>query len=428
MPLEIENKEFLKEDFDYKKLTKPQLREIMSKLNIEDIPSLYSKKDEILKVYKKQVHDRLKEIDPETLTFVKKNRRFSMVNDFQSSAEFKAEPEIKKEIKTTQKPVKEKVIKQKSKNVPQKTDKSSDKQSKTKNSTVDSKTLSTISEKLKSHKHKMRSTKFFKILKYLVCLILTGFIVYLKFFIPYCTKTSSRYCVFVPLHGHLIDSKLFCDSGYRKVTSIIDHCEYDTRIEHSNRQKAVKIIKNLEQIKGEYLYGLRDEPKIDVREISANDAVLSILKSSDMLVFEGKTVEALNKRISIGMFIKFYTVKMFRIMGILIFMGLLGRILYYGKVKRNQNKAQAQEIIKDVLKSLNKQAFIAAKTDSVSSLVYSVQLQEVFEVKDDVWTYVEEMLKENANVSFEVDEHGELRFKWVGVLLFRSTSNSTLMG
>ncbi|OQS55358.1 hypothetical protein EHP00_1653 [Ecytonucleospora hepatopenaei] len=422
----INKKDILNKEYDFKRLTKPQLREVMSMLNVENIPSLYVKKDELLSAYKEQVYDRLDDIDEETFTFKKKN--FSKQNTFQQNKSTSEKiTEKKKSVeslpnKNTQNGKEKKATERKpdvkntiKKSVPEKFVYSEA-----------DKNVKNVGEKLKALKSAKRLCCLAKIIKILFMTSFLSLIIWLKFFIPYCSEENKRYCIPLPKNGHLIDSKLFCDRGFRKISSIIDYCVYDTRIEYNNRMKAAKIIKNLEYLKGEYKYGFKETAKIKAREIEADEVVLNILKESDLLLFQGAYVESLNTRVSIKLLIRFYIMKCIKGFLGIAFIVVFFKIVYYGRAQRNKNKAEAQANLPRILVGLNKQAVIAAKTTTISSLVYSNQLQDAFEIKDEVWVYIESMLKENSNIAFEYDENEQLRFKWVGILFSRSSSNVQL--
>lgn len=425
----INKKDILNKDYDYTRLTKPQLREVMSMLNCEDIPSLYVKKDELLEAYKEQVYDKLDQIDADTFTF-KKSKKFSTDNTFQQSME---------QFKTKDK--KTAVKKEESKKVEKAQTKSSTapkSHETTKNTTKDksreitqhktqSSGLKSLGKKLHESQRARTKGRVFAVIKFLVSALVLTLVVYLKFFIPYCEDDRVRYCILVPRHGHLINKKLFCDKGFRKTNSlIVSYCVFDTRIEYNNRMNATKIIRNLEYLKGEYDYGYVNSAKIRTKEIEANDAVLSMLKESDLLIFQGSYIEALNKRVSFNLIIRFYTMRFLKSVLSIIFILLMFKILFYGRAQRNKSIAEAKTSLPKILMALNKQAVIAAKTISISNLVYSVQLQDAFEMKDEVWVYIENLLKENSNVAWELDENQQLRFKWIGILFTRSTSNVQL--
>lgn len=52
----IPREEYLDKNFDYTKLTKQELRQIISEINLENIPSLTSLKSTILEAYKSSIH------------------------------------------------------------------------------------------------------------------------------------------------------------------------------------------------------------------------------------------------------------------------------------------------------------------------------------------------------------------------------------
>ncbi|ORD94548.1 hypothetical protein ECANGB1_537 [Enterospora canceri] len=420
MTNEFDLNKVLQKDFEYTKCTKPQLRDIMSRLDIEGIPSLYVKKSELLEYYDKHVYRKMNEL--------RRRMNFSQENTFQMSPKRK-----KEEPATTVKKATVKVAIKESKprdRVSQelKTRTTEDLKAKARSLSVsrDKTHDSSIGEKLSKNKRGRRIQRTIMFIKRIILLALVMLMIWLKFFIPYCTS-SLRWCVPLPKYAHLVDGKLFCDKGYRKVTSFIDYCTYDTRIEYNNRQKAKNIIRTLENIKGEYLYGMRKSPRIDVRELAADAVVWEMLKKSDLLDFNGTQVESLNARIGMKLYLKYHIMKGLKGLVAIVGTVLFIRILYSGRRKASENKAKAEKIASQVLTSLNKQAMIAIKTQCISDTVYSTQLQEVFEIADDVWVYVEDILKNNSNVEAMVDESGELKFRWVGLLFFRSKSNESLL-
>ncbi len=72
----ITKDDYLREDFDYTKLTKQELRLIMQDNGITDIPPVNAKKQTIIDAYKISIHDRIKEI---------KRNNFDDENIFQTS-------------------------------------------------------------------------------------------------------------------------------------------------------------------------------------------------------------------------------------------------------------------------------------------------------------------------------------------------------
>ena len=127
-------------------------------------------------------------------------------------------------------------------------------------------------------------------------------------------------------------------------------------------------------------------------------------------------VEAIKYRVTLKLFVKYYIIKSLKLTIVVLGMFIFAKIMYTGRIKSQRNKEEAQNITKKVLKSLNKQAIIAMSNQSISDTVFSTQLQEVYNAKDDVWRYVENNLKENSNVESLTDDNGELKFRWVGLL------------
>ncbi|ELA40911.1 uncharacterized protein VICG_02051 [Vittaforma corneae ATCC 50505] len=58
----LTREEYLSKDFDYTKLTKQEMRAIMSENGVEDIPPLTALKSTIIEAYKKNIHDRIDSI------------------------------------------------------------------------------------------------------------------------------------------------------------------------------------------------------------------------------------------------------------------------------------------------------------------------------------------------------------------------------
>ncbi|EED44233.1 UDP-glucose pyrophosphorylase [Enterocytozoon bieneusi H348] len=418
MSRNFEKEDVLKKEFDYYRCTKPELREIMSKLNIENIPSLYTKKNDLLLFYKEHVYDKIDELRQRELHIF--NDRFCDKNIFQSSVEdnYTKNNKIDKKISSSIN----------DKNTLQRTEPNLSMESASMHNTANlntnsqghksaerSKIETTMSNKVRDIKNNKRREKLHSMLKYFGIIALAIIIIYLKFFVPYC-QNGMRYCFPIPKHGYLVDEKLFCNKGYRKIISFIDYCAYDTRIEYNNKYQANKIIKTLENMKGEYTYGLRDTPRIKISEIVSDPDVMELLKKSGSLIFDEMYVEAIKYRVTLKLFVKYYIIKSLKLTIVVLGMFIFAKIMYTGRIKSQRNKEEAQNITKKVLKSLNKQAIIAMSNQSISDTVFSTQLQEVYNTKDDVWRYVENNLKENSNVESLTDDNGELKFRWVGLL------------
>ncbi|KAM0676313.1 hypothetical protein GVAV_000278 [Gurleya vavrai] len=62
---EIEPVQYLDKNFDYKKLTKLQLIQIMLKNNIKKVPNIQTRKDKIIELYEKSIYNRIDEIQSE---------------------------------------------------------------------------------------------------------------------------------------------------------------------------------------------------------------------------------------------------------------------------------------------------------------------------------------------------------------------------
>lgn len=418
MSRNFEKEDVLKKEFDYCRCTKPELREIMSKLNIENIPSLYTKKNDLLIFYKEHVYDKIDELKQKELCL--SNDKFCDKNIFQSSIEdnhVKNNKVDKKIFLSTDDKNKLQITEPNTSidlspinnttnlNANLQTHKSIDRD----------KMETTMSNRVRDIKNNKRREKLHSTLKCFGIMGLIIVIIYLKFFVPYC-RNNMRYCFPIPKHGYLVDKKLFCNKGYRKIISFIDYCAYDTRIEYNNKYQANKIIKTLENMKGEYTYGLRDSPRIKIDEIVSDPDVMELLKKSELLIFDEIYVEAIKYRITLKLFIKYYIIKSLKLTIIVLGMFIFVKIMYTGRIKSQRNKEEAQNITKKVLRSLNKQAIIAMSNQSISDTVFSTQLQEVYNTKDDVWRYVENNLKENSNVESLTDDNGELKFRWIGLL------------
>ncbi|KAL6121574.1 hypothetical protein NUSPORA_01476 [Nucleospora cyclopteri] len=436
----MDRRKYLDKDFNYKLLTKVELRNIMSQFNVENIPPITALKSVILGAYKKNIYDKIDNL-------IKKEgklQNFSQENVFQGSQEKNLlqneisfqrktikEPSIvgikNKEINRKNIAVEKKPKKQEEINKKEKVQKEERKEKVQKEESVENKqsfSASAISDKLKTVRRKVQIDKFLNFLKNLFLLSFVSAGVYLKFGIPYCEK-GLQWCIPLPKNSHLVDSKMFCNKGFRKITSFIDYCVFDTRIEYNNRVKAKSIIKALENLRREYSYGMRNTPKIVMKELEIDADVLDILKKSDMLIFSGNTVEALNTRISYKLLFNYYVIKGIKGILTVICTVFIVRVMYLRRRTIAKHREAAQVVTKNVLSSLNKQLLIAIKTESVSDTVFSSQLQQVYDVNDGIWYYVEKMLADNSNVEAIVDSNGEMKFRWIGPLFYKNKFGST---
>lgn len=407
----ITRDEYLDRSFDYTKLTKQELRQIMSENNIEDIPPITALKSTILEVYKKTIHDNIETI----------KSNFSSENIFQKEKKkhrnesFVDESINKSTIHTSRSCIDNSSL------VGHNTSVSQSSVSSEMNSTAFSNKQKVpfvaIPKRTPKESPNQQKRCFFSCKKILAVIVL-AVVAYFKFFCPYC-KPGMNFCIPVPPHSAAINNQLICDKGYRLCRGICDICVLDTDHENEVIRKANGYIKMLEYLKGDFKYGFAKSPKIRSTVIT-DPEVMKILQNSSAVIVSDQWIEARNLKVGLRILIKFYSIFLIKAGVALIVFIVIAKVIINRRKKTSILKAQAAAVSKEVLDILNRQIIMSVRSSQFKPHVLAQQMRDALDIKEDVWKFVEETIKKNSNVEKAVDEQGRTMWRWVGPVLYKS--------
>lgn len=423
----ISKEEYLDKNFDYTKLTKQELRQIMSENNIQDIPNLTALKSVILDAYKVNIYDRIDELKgkfSKENIFQKErgiNQSFtieenSRVNSTLKDSFAKDLTSLGEDISfvnnlSSANPINSSFINQ-----------SFDAEEANSTQTSKFKTpFIAIPKKASTAKTLSEKRKYFgckKILNFCFLIFVIS-CCYLKFVCPYCRPGLKTFiCIPIPPHTKLVGDKLVVDEGYQLVKNIIDFCVPDNQTEIQLHKKIKEYIRILESLKGDYKYGFSKTPRISGSLISDPKVLNGLLKSGKVQLINGM-LEALKPRVTFKSFVKFYFYFLIKIsIGLIL---LLIFLKFYVKKRRvrKQLKITATTISKEVLETLNRQIMMSIKSSQFKPYVLSIQMRDALEIKPEVWEYVEEIVSRNSNVEKSKDQNGQIVWKWIGPVLYK---------
>lgn len=416
----ISKDEYLDKNFDYTKLTKQELRQIMSENDIEDIPNLTALKSVILESYKENIYDKIDEI----------TKKFSEDNVFQNERKKGGVESANVSFRD------DSLLGDKS--FDEDTRNSSLVSSLANSTMISSKTNTTMNS------HKKQPSGQFKIPfiaipkkngvaqiqkpKYLksryflkgFLFIFGFFLMYLKFLCPYCKPGNNDFvCIPIPPHTQIVGNRLIADEGYRLIRNIIDFCVIDNSSELQNTKRVNDYIKMLEQLRGDFKYGFSKTPRIRVSAIS-DPKVLSGLQKSGKVVFSNGLVEATRSRVSLRSFLKFYFYFLMKVLVGIVCFSMFLKIFLSRRRSRNQLKKTAAGVAKEVLETLNRQIMMSVKSSQFKPQVSSIQMRDALEIKDEIWKFVDEIITKNSNVEKSKDPSGQTTWKWIGPVLYKS--------
>lgn len=447
----ISKEEYLDKSFDYSKLTKQELRQIMSENDIEDIPNLTSLKSVILESYKANIYDRIDEL----------KGKFSADNVFQgerqktsgnasftegdkkkvnANASFQSEGQKGYANSSFQRNganasfLEDSVFGEEAHSTPTSQigssfiNKSFDFEEA--NSTITNKfktpfiaipkknsAFGEFNGKKMSQITRKRSYFFKTFILALIC-----FCAYLKFFCPYCKPGNNNnfICIPIPPHTRLVEDRLIVDDGYRLVKNVIDFCVPDKHSEMQILKRVNEYIKLLEYLRGDFTYGFAKSPRIRSSLIS-DPKVLNGLEKSGKVVISNGLIEAKAIRVTLRSFVKFYFYFLIKISLVLLGLSIFLKIYSNKRRTRNQLKSVASAIAKEVLDILNRQIMMSVKSSQFKPNISSEQMRDALEIKDDVWKYVDEIISKNSNVEKSKDLNGQTTWKWIGPVLYKNS-------
>jgi len=441
-------RDYLDKDFDYTKLTRQELRAIMSENGIEDIPPANARKDAIMESYKANIHDRIDYIrsnfspdnifqkrssldtaDPQSsadssLTMADRSHLTtgsSFISDSKMplpntgsfppvdniSGRFTPNPKVVIEPRSTQE------------------------ESSEVNSTAYTKKAKVpfIAIPKKKDDQRCNSSTIAKLscpaaacsvlsCKAIGLLIFLGICCYLKFYSPYCSP-GLRFCTPLPAHSSLVNGVLLCDPGYKLQRGLANVCVPDFRDESHLLAKAEDCIRMLEYLKGDFNFGYAKSPHMRVSLIS-DPGVLRLLSTSSKVVISGDKIEAKTPRTSIRVFLRFYSLFLLKVWLMLLVAAVIIKVWLMRRRKAAMLHAKATAISKEVLDILNRQIMMSVRSTQFKPHVLSQQIKDALDIKDDVWSYVAEIIQRNSNVEKSGDEKGKEMWKWVGPVLYKS--------
>lgn len=421
MASKISREEYLREDFDYTRLTKQELRAIMSENNVMDIPPITALKSTITEAYKAHIHDRIDILRKEYET------NFSNENIFQSQSSNDShleEPECttdRVEITLPQ----NKSMSFIANNTPNPTSTSFASNQNTtfaeqsSGATYNKDTLTTAEDTLSKIIALPLNSPFlqrFCTPLRILLLILVVLTVYLKFYCPYCQNDES-FCIPVPPHSRIVEGKLRCDPGYRPVFSLVDHCIRDYTEEEKRKRKAKKIIQLLESIKGNAKYGFGERGVVRLADLSDDPSVIHIVCNSSRVICRDGAIEAVEGRISPRLFLRYYLVRLSRIMALVALSVLTIKVFLWRRRRRLARDAKIREDAKQAAVMLSKQLACAARSNLFLPHIREDKLRDALELNSKAWKAVRAQLLKNANVSVVEGEGGHNLWQWTGPIL-----------
>lgn len=437
----VPEKEYLSKDFDYTKLTKQELRAIMSENGVEDIPPLTSLKSTIIEAYKTHIHDRIDQI----------KSSFSSENVFQRDQDksFRSDQDdrsftMKSDKSFTKNNDQDKSFSSFTKNNDQDSFKSNQSSFINKKSQIDD--SSEINSTSFNKKQKMpfiaipkkrdeikpipavvppkvkisRSGKSYNYIFKIFIVLIISWSIYSKFYCPYC-RPGIKLCIPPPKNSKVVGNELICDKGYILSRGIVDICVPDTKAIDAIAHRGDSFIKMLEYLNGDYVFGFAKSPKINISVISEPE-VLKYLRDSGKVVFLGDSVEAKASKVRFGVLIRFYSIFFLKIILGLVLLVIVLKIIINRRKKTATLKAKALTLSKEILDILNRQIMMSLKSSQFKPYVLSLQIKDALDIKDDVWQYVSENIVKNSNVEKTVDDKGKTVWKWIGPVLYKTES------
>jgi len=240
--------------------------------------------------------------------------------------------------------------------------------------------------------------------------MITASIIYLKFFIPYCTG-SEKFCVIPPRHSHFENGELKCDKGYKLKHGIIDFCVKDREME----RKIEEIVRNLEYIRGDVEYGGKLPENYTFENICKDQELREILKRSPKVVIKDNRIWATDKRVGMRTFFKYYMKWFVRIISPLVIFSVIVKILLFRSRRRRQLNEKGKVFFKEASKLLLNQLLMSVKhVGMFKPFLYERQICENLDIDERTWKIVKKYLTENCNVEDGMDDLGSVYWRWTG--------------
>ncbi|KAI5149535.1 hypothetical protein ENBRE01_0969 [Enteropsectra breve] len=457
---------YLNKDFDYTKLTKLELRQIMSENGVKDIPPPSALKSVITEAYRKEIHDKIDMLkDGE--------------NVFQSPARGKKSanpPPVEEEILSksssgsTQHPaIQIKFPATEQLDSPRRAKKSETKEagnaSKAAYSEYSDASKSILSQrsarsspqrkgyagdrkeaqalheihhaKESGHSHKETKinslhanksnseiTKSNKLVAFIKCMLNISAVLfilltaYLKYFCPYCTG-GENVCIPLPQNSYLDGGILKCKQGYKLNRGFVVYCEQDKTKMAKAEQKAKQIISMLMHAKGEYEYGSGRKYKFGLESIAPETELLELLKHSKEVVLQGTEIYARESKVYFRTVFRYYVIKSLKIIAPMLSLLLVLKIFLYRRRKANEMRKDANVVAKDVFALLSRQLVYSSQSALYKPYLLESQLKDALEIKEDLWRYVKDIVRKNSNVQERKNDGNLLSWTWIGPALYK---------
>lgn len=447
-------KEYLDKDFDYTKLTKQELRAIMSEFGVEEIPPLTSLKSTIMDAYKKNVHDKIGKVSQ---TFSTENVFQSQQGERQQGERQQSEHQQGESMDTPRdetSPSSSFIFEEKPGSYINRSfasDGGNHRESRGDSTFFKKSTIEESSEinstafdrksklpfiaisKRKNGEPVKREieppvhAKTFRGRKLGIFaskgILLTGFLalcVYFKYFCPYC-RLGLEFCIPIPPHSKLINNELVCDQGYVLSKGIANICVPDMAGKSVILQKTEQYVRMLEYLKGDYKFGFSKSPKMKISVISDRE-VLKNLMESPRIIISGDWIEAKSVRVSARTFVRHYAVILFRGLIVIVIVLIILKILFARRRKTAMLRSRATAVSKEILEILNRQIMMSVRSTQFKPYVQAQQIKDALDIKDDIWGYINEIVEKNSNVEKIKDDQGRCVWKWIGPVLYKTES------
>ncbi|TBT97924.1 putative Man1/Src1p histone-binding protein, partial [Hamiltosporidium magnivora] len=239
-------------------------------------------------------------------------------------------------------------------------------------------------------------------------------------------------CNWKYIHG-IVDSnkisieeiKSMCDmifgvfEGENTKSSTRDNINDNTKSNNNNTIKDTKNTKDTNNTNNT----IKDTNNTINGNIPFNDLLVE-LEGRKGVLRENNNFYTFDVKVPIGLFIKFYILKIFKILIIPIFTIFLIYLIFKYEIKKRKknkkNKEMADLLVKDILEALSLQVLHNSKDKSVISCVALTQLKDYFGIEDDVWVEVVGKIRRNSNVreNMSVVKGEEMRvWEWIGPII-----------
>lgn len=433
MSAKISREDYLQEDFDYTRLTKQELRSIMSENNVDEIPPITALKSTILEAYKTHIHDRISILRKDS------ESNFSNENIFQSFSSGETPADDTEIAAHHADNVEVALPLHKSSDIlsgpSNQSDSSSgcdspDTTSRTANqfnksilkpdtSFINASSISLLKEQPTNRNveiKKKRNITFWFIFSRFILVLFVSFIIYLKFYSPYCSG-KTHYCVPLPPNAKLVGGCIQCEDGYHLVRGIVDHCILDRSKETIRERKVEEILKLLESIKGNAEYGYGKVGVVRLSDLSDDPEVVKAVCNSSRAHCQDEFVEAVNGRISARLFLRYYLVKIFKAGIPIILLILFIKLMLWRHRKRQALKHKAKEHARRASELLSRQLACAARSNLFLPHIREDKLRDALGLEFDIWNATRAVLLKNSNVSVVKGEGDQNLWQWTGPLL-----------